>query len=205
AVYGHGALDVTGYVVLYVSSLAGSLRTWISFFFHAEDGIRARNVTGVQTCALPICLSCAWGRARWSATAGWCGGGPGWATYLVEALVWWDVGKGRSVLTKIGGCSRYTLPGPGVGGGARSCRGGLHPWPGSRAVSKCVTRTTSSSPSWSKISAVLPRGRVAPRVVRTGMEMAAPPAVVISACPKLSVASPIRITQVRPTSSCLES
>src|SRR5437868_7837981 len=23
-------------------------------FFHAEDGIRARNVTGVQTCALPI-------------------------------------------------------------------------------------------------------------------------------------------------------
>src|SRR5437868_12623376 len=25
-----------------------------SFFFHAEDGIRYRNVTGVQTCALPI-------------------------------------------------------------------------------------------------------------------------------------------------------
>src|SRR5699024_11321173 len=25
-------------------------------FFQAEDGIRARNVTGVQTCALPICL-----------------------------------------------------------------------------------------------------------------------------------------------------
>src|SRR5699024_7296365 len=25
-----------------------------SFFFRAEDGIRARNVTGVQTCALPI-------------------------------------------------------------------------------------------------------------------------------------------------------
>src|SRR5207249_5288599 len=24
------------------------------FFFHAEDGIRYRNVTGVQTCALPI-------------------------------------------------------------------------------------------------------------------------------------------------------
>src|SRR5207249_5971299 len=28
------------------------------FFFQAEDGIRDRNVTGVQTCALPI-LSCA--------------------------------------------------------------------------------------------------------------------------------------------------
>src|SRR5699024_11615874 len=29
------------------------------FFFQAEDGIRDRNVTGVQTCALPIsCASC---------------------------------------------------------------------------------------------------------------------------------------------------
>src|SRR5699024_11648806 len=26
-----------------------------SFCFQAEDGIRDRNVTGVQTCALPIC------------------------------------------------------------------------------------------------------------------------------------------------------
>src|SRR5476651_1778607 len=26
------------------------------FFFQAEDGIRAIGVTGVQTCALPICL-----------------------------------------------------------------------------------------------------------------------------------------------------
>src|SRR5699024_12181236 len=26
-----------------------------AFFFQAEDGIRCRNVTGVQTCALPIC------------------------------------------------------------------------------------------------------------------------------------------------------
>src|SRR5450830_1995589 len=26
----------------------------VLFFFQAEDGIRARNVTGVQTCALPI-------------------------------------------------------------------------------------------------------------------------------------------------------
>src|SRR5699024_11536811 len=29
------------------------------FFFQAEDGIRDRNVTGVQTCALPIsCWTC---------------------------------------------------------------------------------------------------------------------------------------------------
>src|SRR5699024_1817313 len=39
------------------------------FFFQAEDGIRDRNVTGVQTCALPIsrCKSeffCAQHRAR---------------------------------------------------------------------------------------------------------------------------------------------
>src|SRR6266513_6169778 len=27
---------------------------YINFFFQAEDGIRDRNVTGVQTCALPI-------------------------------------------------------------------------------------------------------------------------------------------------------
>src|SRR5271167_96600 len=27
------------------------------FFFQAEDGIRVRNVTGVQTCALPIFYS----------------------------------------------------------------------------------------------------------------------------------------------------
>src|SRR5207249_8142340 len=27
---------------------------WYFFFFQAEDGIRDRNVTGVQTCALPI-------------------------------------------------------------------------------------------------------------------------------------------------------
>src|SRR5260370_19800120 len=28
----------------------------IVFFFQAEDGIRDSSVTGVQTCALPICL-----------------------------------------------------------------------------------------------------------------------------------------------------
>src|SRR5699024_11502472 len=27
-----------------------------NFFVQAEDGIRYRNVTGVQTCALPICI-----------------------------------------------------------------------------------------------------------------------------------------------------
>src|SRR3989441_1847276 len=29
----------------------------VFFFFQAEDGIRDKLVTGVQTCALPICLA----------------------------------------------------------------------------------------------------------------------------------------------------
>src|SRR5437868_8104975 len=32
----------------------GEVARRASFFFQAEDGIRDRNVTGVQTCALPI-------------------------------------------------------------------------------------------------------------------------------------------------------
>src|SRR5699024_4377949 len=31
--------------------------TSVFCFFQAEDGIRYRNVTGVQTCALPICIA----------------------------------------------------------------------------------------------------------------------------------------------------
>src|SRR5207249_9643334 len=34
--------------------LRGHCRCLCFFFFQAEDGIRDRNVTGVQTCALPI-------------------------------------------------------------------------------------------------------------------------------------------------------
>src|SRR5260370_3253252 len=37
---------------------------YTSFFFQAEDGIRDSSVTGVQTCALPIC-SHHWRRAIW--------------------------------------------------------------------------------------------------------------------------------------------
>src|SRR5712672_4309500 len=33
--------------------------TVVSFFFQAEDGIRDKLVTGVQTCALPICMTTA--------------------------------------------------------------------------------------------------------------------------------------------------
>src|SRR3989442_11416711 len=31
--------------------------SWVFFFFQAEDGIRDADVTGVQTCALPISVS----------------------------------------------------------------------------------------------------------------------------------------------------
>src|SRR5207245_5219283 len=37
-------------------ALLSALGDWVcSFFFQAEDGIRGATVTGVQTCALPIC------------------------------------------------------------------------------------------------------------------------------------------------------
>src|SRR5205823_11083340 len=38
------------------------------FFFQAEDGIRAKLVTGVQTCALPICGSSGTPRRAHTAT-----------------------------------------------------------------------------------------------------------------------------------------
>ena len=36
---------------------SGSIRIPSVFFFQAEDGIRDYKVTGVQTCALPICIN----------------------------------------------------------------------------------------------------------------------------------------------------
>src|SRR5439155_18942501 len=46
-----------------IACLALDLMSWLHlhllfFFFQAEDGIRDGHVTGVQTCALPICPSC---------------------------------------------------------------------------------------------------------------------------------------------------
>src|SRR5690606_40061987 len=39
------------------------------FFFQAEDGIRDFHVTGVQTCALPICTPSRWHRVIAGVTA----------------------------------------------------------------------------------------------------------------------------------------
>src|SRR5438067_9427768 len=45
--------------ISHLTSLERSAAAWSTkfFFFQAEDGIRGRNVTGVQTCALPICAA----------------------------------------------------------------------------------------------------------------------------------------------------
>src|SRR2546430_7901723 len=43
-------LDILGWLLLVVFVM-------IFFFFQAEDGIRDLTVTGVQTCALPICYA----------------------------------------------------------------------------------------------------------------------------------------------------
>src|SRR5699024_11995101 len=44
------------WTIVIVSPLRLCFTLFCFFFFQAEDGIRARNVTGVQTCALPISL-----------------------------------------------------------------------------------------------------------------------------------------------------
>src|SRR2546427_594693 len=44
------------------------------FFFQAEDGIRDLTVTGVQTCALPISLSCRPWQPRHAISGLDCGG-----------------------------------------------------------------------------------------------------------------------------------
>src|SRR5437773_4637407 len=50
-------------VLLWLSGISFGRASWIlGVFFRAEDGIRARDVTGVQTCALPISRSDQHGR-----------------------------------------------------------------------------------------------------------------------------------------------
>src|SRR5216683_8131815 len=62
------------------------------FFFQAEDGIRDLIVTGVQTCALPICnVTAAWEMRRWQRVVVDLGGiylqGLVGAAYLGAALI----------------------------------------------------------------------------------------------------------------------
>src|SRR5688572_31992385 len=44
-------------VCIHVCGCVGWSVSFFFFFFQAEDGIRDLTVTGVQTCALPICIA----------------------------------------------------------------------------------------------------------------------------------------------------
>src|SRR2546422_6269003 len=52
-----------------MTGLVDSAGTRFVFFFQAEDGIRDVAVTGVQTCALPICLPECDAPAQWARRA----------------------------------------------------------------------------------------------------------------------------------------
>src|SRR5438105_10160389 len=56
------------FTIFIVMILASFIRLSFFFFFQAEDGIRDPLVTGVQTCALPICRPrarpCTWRHPR---------------------------------------------------------------------------------------------------------------------------------------------
>ena len=61
----------------------------MAFFFQAEDGIRDYDVTGVQTCALPISIEDADGNAIGEVTSGGYGpsvGGPIAMGYVAAAF-----------------------------------------------------------------------------------------------------------------------
>ena len=47
-------LEIASPTSLYLFSKGIDVESFKNFFFQAEDGIRDRDVTGVQTCALPI-------------------------------------------------------------------------------------------------------------------------------------------------------
>src|SRR2546430_13337636 len=51
----HGVEDSADELIRHVLVVQGGSTVHVVFFFQAEDGIRDLTVTGVQTCALPIC------------------------------------------------------------------------------------------------------------------------------------------------------
>src|SRR2546425_8936592 len=61
------------------------------FFFQAEDGIRDKLVTGVQTCALPICQGGIVGSSRRAARARceWAAGSTSSTPVLIHCTIRW--------------------------------------------------------------------------------------------------------------------
>src|SRR5699024_11887432 len=94
------------------------------FFFQAEDGIRDRNVTGVQTCALPISLRAAprrsWSQSRPRASPSM---GPGhqktpsrtqalpWGPHRVRSPSEASAEEGPGVTDPVGGARPSPAPG----------------------------------------------------------------------------------------------
>src|SRR5690554_6973191 len=79
--------------------LLGAGLEMAAFFFQAEDGIRDADVTGVQTCALPISCLCAmgyeysvmvcWSHAAWRKV--WCEDGGGvFCAAIIRVVNNWD-------------------------------------------------------------------------------------------------------------------
>src|SRR5437667_3879036 len=51
----NGFVGFMGWSEVTATNCRGLVSLCLFFFFQAEDGIRDRDLTGVQTCALPIC------------------------------------------------------------------------------------------------------------------------------------------------------
>src|SRR2546422_1780958 len=80
------------------------------FFFQAEDGIRDVAVTGVQTCALPICA------------LGEPPGAPGGDGRIIEALVWQSHAGLLEASWPTDGCAYSTITGRGAAPRGRHSR-----------------------------------------------------------------------------------
>src|SRR3712207_7720807 len=65
------------------------VNAWFSFFFQAEDGIRNIGVTGVQTCALPICGMAQLLQKRRHTPAYWVHSVWMLNTLIAVVITWW--------------------------------------------------------------------------------------------------------------------
>src|SRR5207248_7992759 len=99
------------------------------FFFQAEDGIRDRTVTGVQTCALPIspsaAVSCSDPLTRSRAPKAWLVPSAGIASTATSRSPSSRVGARAPQVPKIGRASCRERVGVSVGGGDCEEEGGI--------------------------------------------------------------------------------